>query len=98
MVLGVPCAVIGVLSLGLFLLGYAPVGSAGAVVPLFAALALGLFIAARWAISEGIGPVAGFFGLFGAFFFSFALPYIGYVHNWYGAALRGPCGDVATGR
>lgn len=82
--LGAPSAVIGVLALGLFLLGYAPSGAAGALVPLFAALGIGLFIAARWAIASGVGPVAGIFGLFGAFFFSFSLLYVGYLHNWYG--------------
>lgn len=82
--LGVPSAVIGVLALGLFLLGYAPSGAAGAVVPLFVALGIGLFIAARWAISLGAGPVAGIFGLFGSFFFSFSLLFVGFVHNWYG--------------
>lgn len=82
--LGLPCSVIGVLALGLFLLGYAPSGAAGAVVPLFAALGIGLFIAARWAIAGGAGPVAGIFGLFGGFFLSFALLFVGYVHNWYG--------------
>lgn len=92
--LGVPCAVIGVLALGLFLLGYAPTGSAGAVVPLFVALSIGLFVAARWAIATGIGPVAGIFGLFGAFFLSFGLLYVGYVHNWYGTYPAGT--DEAT--
>jgi succinate-acetate transporter protein len=84
--LGVPCAVIGVSALGLFLLGYAPAGSAGAVVPLFAALGIGLFVAARWAIALGVGPFASIFALFGAFYFSFALLYVGFVHNWYGTA------------
>lgn len=82
--LGVPSAVIGVLALGLFLLGYAPNGAAGAVIPLFVALGIGLFIAARWAIGLGAGPVAGIFGLFGAFFLSFSLLFVGFVHNWYG--------------
>jgi succinate-acetate transporter protein len=84
--LGVPCAVIGVAALGLFLLGYAPSGSAGAVIPLFASLGIGLFVAARWAITLGNGPLASIFGLFGAFFFSFSLLYVGFVHNWYGTA------------
>jgi hypothetical protein len=65
--LGLPCAVIGILALGLFLLGYAPRGAAGALVPLFAALGIGLFIAARWAIAGGAGPIACIFGLFGTF-------------------------------
>ncbi|GEL27025.1 hypothetical protein PSU4_59790 [Pseudonocardia sulfidoxydans NBRC 16205] len=92
--LGLPCAVIGVLALGMFLLGYAPAGAAGALVPLFAALGIGLLIAARWAIAGGAGPVAGIFGLFGGFFISFALLYVGYVHNWYGTYPPGT--DSAT--
>jgi succinate-acetate transporter protein len=92
--LGVPCAVLGVLALGLFLLGYAPTGSAGAVVPIFIGLGIGLFVAARWAIAGGAGPVAAIFGLFGGFFFSFCLVYVGYVHNWYGT--NPPGTDSAT--
>ncbi|ODU00313.1 MAG: hypothetical protein ABS81_23980 [Pseudonocardia sp. SCN 72-86] len=92
--LGVPCAVLGVTALGLFLLGYGPTGSAGALVPIFIGLGIGLFIAARWAISGGIGPVAAIFGLFGGFFFSFVLLYVGYVHNWYGT--NPPGADSAT--
>jgi uncharacterized protein len=83
-VLGVPCAVIGVASLGLFLFGYAPNGSAGAVVPLFLALGVGLFIAGRWAIGAGVAPLGGIFGVFGGFFWSFALLYTGFVNDWFG--------------
>jgi succinate-acetate transporter protein len=82
--LGVPCAVIGTSALALFLLGYAPAGAAGALLPLFLALSVGLMIAARWAIQGGVGPVASIFGLFAAFFLSFVLLYVGHVHNWYG--------------
>ncbi len=83
-VLGVPCAVIGVAALGMFLLGYAPTGSAGALVPLFLALGVGLFIASRWAISAGVGPLGGIFGVFGAFFWSFSGVYVGFVNDWFG--------------
>jgi len=93
--LGLPCAVIGVLALGLFLLGYAPQGAAGAVVPLFAGLGISLLMAARWAMSTGAGPDAAIFGLFGGFFVSFALLHVGFVHNWFGTRPPGSDDDAA---
>ena len=95
-VLGVPCAVIGVAALGLFLLGYAPNGAAGALVPLFLALGIGMFIACVWAIVAGIGPLGGIFGVFGGFFWSFALLYVGFVNNWFGTHPP-TLSDAATG-
>ncbi|MCW2633533.1 MAG: hypothetical protein JWR88_2495 [Pseudonocardia sp.] len=76
--LGIPCFVVGGLTLGLFLLGYQPDGGAGPVLTnaIFVA-GLGLLIAAIWAIRVGAGAVAGIFGVFAAFWWSFAVLLLG---------------------
>lgn len=76
--LGIPCFVIGGLTLGLFLLGYQPDGGPGPVLTnsIFVA-GLGLLVAAIWAIRIGAGAVAGIFGVFAAFWFSFAFLLLG---------------------
>jgi succinate-acetate transporter protein len=76
--LGIPCFVVGGLTLGLFLLGYQPDGGAGPLLTnaIFVA-GLGLLIAAIWAIRVGAGAVAGIFGVFAAFWWSFAVLLLG---------------------
>jgi succinate-acetate transporter protein len=76
--LGIPCFVVGGLTLGFFLIGYLGEGGAGPVLTNSIAVAgLGLLIAAIWAIRNRAGAVAGIFGIFAAFWHSFALLLLG---------------------
>jgi uncharacterized protein len=72
--LGIPTFVVGGLTLGLFLLGYKPLGAAGPLLANITLVAgLGLLLATIWAIRIGAGAVAGIFGVFTGFWLSFAM-------------------------
>ncbi len=83
--LGLPCFVVGSLSLGLALVGVVPATALGAAVPIIlTATSVGLFIATIWAAALHQTAVASVFGIFGGFWLSFAALIIGLTHNWFG--------------
>jgi uncharacterized protein len=83
--LGLPCFVVGSLSLGLALVGVVPLTALGAAVPIIlTATAVGLFVATIWAAALHQSAVASVFGIFGGFWLSYAVLVIGLSHNWFG--------------
>lgn len=77
--LGIPTFVVGGLTLGLFLIGYKPDAAAGPLLANIVAVSgLGLLIATIWATRIGAGAVAGIFGVFTGFWWSFALLLLGF--------------------
>jgi uncharacterized protein len=86
--LGLPSFIVGAVALGLVNIGMVPAGVAGASIPiLVAATAIGMFIAAVWAVKVGQGVVAGIYGVFGGFYLSDAVLVLGLTHNWFGIPL-----------
>jgi uncharacterized protein len=86
--LGLPTFIVGAIALGLVNVGMVPAGVAGASIPiLVAATAIGMFIAAVWAVKVGQGVVAGIYGIFGGFYLSDAVLVLGLTHNWFGIPL-----------
>src|SRR5215469_9140271 len=85
--LGLPCFIVGSVSLGLALVGVVPATAVGAAVPIIlTATAVGLFLATIWSASLGRTAVASVFGIFGGFWLSYAVLVIGLNHNWFGVA------------
>jgi succinate-acetate transporter protein len=85
--LGIPVFVAGSVALGLTLIGYVPPSAVGAPLAIIAAATgLGLTIATIWAIAVGQSAVASVFGIFGAFWLSYAALVLGLVHNWFAIA------------
>lgn len=83
-ILGVPAFVAGSVALGLALVGYVPGAAVGGVLPIVAAATgLSLFIATVWAAAIGQTAVAGIFGLFSGFWWSYAVLVLGLTHNWF---------------
>ena len=83
-VLGLPAFVIGSLALGLALIGYVPAAAQGGILPIvFAATGLGLFLATIWAAMLAQTVVAGIFGIFSGFWWSYAALVLGLDHKWY---------------
>ena len=86
--LGLPSFIVGAIALGLVNIGMVPAGVAGAAMPiLVAATAIGMFIAAIWAVQVGQGVVGGIYGIFGGFYLSDAVLVLGLTHNWFGIPL-----------
>jgi succinate-acetate transporter protein len=82
--LGIPVFVAGSVALGLALVGYVPGAAVGAPLSIIAAATgLGLTIATIWAAAVGQSAVASVFGIFGAFWLSYAALVFGLLHNWY---------------
>jgi len=82
--LGIPVFVAGSVALALTLIGYVPPSAAGAPLAIIAAATgLGLTIATVWAIAVGQSAVASVFGIFGAFWLSYAALVLGLLHNWF---------------
>jgi uncharacterized protein len=78
--LGLPCFVVGGLSLALYLLGYLPAAGLGTLVPIVMAVpGLGLLVAAIWCAREGQSAVGAIFGTFAAFWISYGLLVFGLV-------------------
>jgi succinate-acetate transporter protein len=93
--LGLPCFVVGSLSLGLALVGVVPATALGAAVPIIlTATAVGLFLATIWAALLHQTAVASVFGIFGGFWLSFAALIIGLNHNWFGVLLPSAIQDA----
>ena len=85
--LGLPCFIVGSVSLGLALVGVVPAAGVGAAVPIIlTATSIGLFLATIWSASLGQTAVASVFGIFGGFWLSYAVLVIGLNHNWFGVA------------
>jgi succinate-acetate transporter protein len=82
--LGIPVFVAGSVALALALVGYVPSGAVGAPLAIIAfATGLGLTLATIWAAAVGQSAVASVFGIFGAFWLSYAALVLGLLHNWY---------------
>ncbi|HKC28047.1 MAG TPA: GPR1/FUN34/YaaH family transporter [Jatrophihabitans sp.] len=82
--LGIPVFVVGSVALGLTLIGYVPAAAVGAPLAVIsAATGLGLTIATVWAAAVGQSAVASVFGIFGAFWLSYAALVFGLLHNWF---------------
>jgi hypothetical protein len=84
-VLGLPAFIAGSVALGLVLIGAVPALAVGASLPIILASAsAGLFLATIWAAGTGQNSVAAVFGVFAAFWFSYALLLLGLMHGWFG--------------
>jgi succinate-acetate transporter protein len=85
--LGLPCFIVGSVSLGLALVGVVPASAVGAALPIIlAATSIGLFLATIWSASLGQTAVASVFGIFAGFWLSYAVLVLGLTHNWFGIA------------
>jgi succinate-acetate transporter protein len=86
-ILGLPSFIVGSVVLGLALVGVVPAGAIGAALPIIlAATSAGLFLATIWSALVGQTAVAGVFGIFAGFWFSYALLLLGLFHNWLAVA------------
>ena len=82
--LGIPVFVAGSVALALALVGYVPSGAVGAPIAIIAfATGVGLTLATIWAAAVGQSAVASVFGIFGAFWLSYAGLVLGLLHNWF---------------
>lgn len=82
--IGVPTFVAGSVALGLVLVGYVPSTAVGASLPIIlSATGIGLTISAVWAAASGQSAVAGIFGIFAGFWFSYAVLVLGLLHGWF---------------
>jgi uncharacterized protein len=83
-ILGLPIFVVGSIALGLANVGYVPPAAAAAALPIIlAATGLGLLVATIWAASLGQTLVAGIFGLFAGFWWSYGALVLGLTHAWF---------------
>jgi hypothetical protein len=83
-ILGLPIFAAGSVALGLALVGYVPAAAVGSVLPIvLAATGLGLMIATLWSAVLGQTMVAGVFGLFAGFWWSYAALLLGLNHDWF---------------
>ncbi len=83
-ILGLPIFVVGSVALGLANVGYVPPAAAAAALPIIlAATGLGLLVATIWAASIGQTLVAGIFGLFAGFWWSYGALVLGLAHAWF---------------
>jgi succinate-acetate transporter protein len=82
---GLPSFLVGSVALGLVLVGFAPATAVGASIPIImTATGVGLVIATVWAARLQQSAVAGVYGVFAGFWFSYAALVIGLTHNWFG--------------
>ena len=83
-VLGLPAFIVGSIALGFSLTGYVPDTAQASIIPIvLAATGLGLLVATLWAARLGQTVVAGIFGVFTGFWWSYAALVLGLNHNWY---------------
>lgn len=86
-----PCFVVGAVTLGLWLVNYLPLALPGGVVAaIFFAAGIGVFFGAVWAARLGQSAVAGIFGMFGVFWFSFGFLVFGLVNGMFGVSATQP--------
>ena len=84
---GLPSFLVGSVALGLVLVEFAPATAVGASIPIImTATGVGLLIATIWAARLQQSAVAGVFGVFSGFWFSYAALVLGLTHNWFGIA------------
>jgi uncharacterized protein len=82
--LGLPCFIMGAVALGLTLVGVVPAAAVGAPLAIIlAATGIGLVITTVWAAALGQTAVAAIFGIFAAFWLSYAALVFGLLHNWF---------------
>jgi succinate-acetate transporter protein len=94
-VIGLPAFVVGSVALGLVDINFAPVAAAGAAIPIIStATSVGLLIAAIWAVRLNQNIVAGVFGVFFGFWFSFAAVSVGLGHSWWAVLPAGVARSV----
>jgi uncharacterized protein len=87
-ILGLGSFIAGSAALGLGLVGVVPAGVLGAPLAIIlAATALGLLMATIWCAALGQSAVAAVFGIFGTFWFSYAVLVLGLDHNWFAIAV-----------
>ncbi len=85
--LGLPAFTVGSIALGLTQVGFLPAAAAGGVLPIIlAATGLGLLVATIWAAALGQSTVAGIFGIFTGFWWSYAILVLGLGHGWFTVA------------
>jgi hypothetical protein len=85
--LGLPCFIMGAVTLGLTLVGAVPAAAAGAPLPvILAATGLGLVITTVWAAALGQTAVASVFGIFAAFWLSYFVLVTGLIRGWFGVS------------
>jgi succinate-acetate transporter protein len=83
-ILGLPIFVVGSIALGLANVGYVPAAAAASALPIIlAATGLGLLVSTIWAANLGQTLVAGIFGLFSGFWWSYAALVLGLNHGWF---------------
>jgi len=83
--LGLPTFIVGAVALGLFLVGYQPAGTTGALLSIIVlSTGLGQLITTLWAVRLGAGPVAAIFGIFTGFWLTLATTIYGLTHAWFG--------------
>lgn len=83
-ILGLPIFAAGSVALGLALVGYVPAAAVGSVLPIvLAATGMGLVVATVWSAALGQTMVAGVFGLFAGFWWSYAALLLGLNHDWF---------------
>jgi succinate-acetate transporter protein len=81
---GLPSFLVGSTALGLVLVGFTPDTAVGASIPIvMTATGVGLLIATVWAARLQQSAVAGVFGVFAGFWFSYAALVLGLTHNWF---------------
>jgi len=83
---GLPSFIVGAVAFGMVLIGVAPIGAAGAAVPIILTASVGSFAAMAWASRLGHNAEAGIFGIIAGFFLSYALLVLGLSHSWYALA------------
>jgi succinate-acetate transporter protein len=83
-ILGLPIFVVGSIALGLANVGYVPAAAAASALPIIlAATGLGLLVSTIWAANLGQTLVAGIFGLFSGFWWSYGALVLGLNHGWF---------------
>jgi len=84
--LALPAVIVGAVAFGMVLIGIVPATAVGAALPIIIAASLALYMATIWASRIGESAPAGFFGVLGTFFMSYAVLVLGLIHNWFGIA------------
>lgn len=83
--LGLPSFLVGTVALGLVLVRFVPLAAAGAALPIImTATAIGMGVAAIWAMRLGQSIAAGINGVFAGFWLSYAALVLGLTHSWFG--------------
>ena len=82
--IGLPTFVLGSIALGLALTGFLPTSAAAGALPIILmATGLGTATAMIWSIKINASALACVFGLFSAFWLSYAVLVLGLTHNWF---------------